>query len=306
MRSRSRLFLLALVLVLSGVIAACVSLQWKPIGPRRTQPVPDAALVGAEECDSCHEDVEGHEKIAAYHANCETCHGGGSLHARSEEPADIRYPANSDCLVCHSAGRNTHLNWGSGEHSRAGLLCSDCHDPHDPVKHHLRERENVLFADVDAASGLCVGCHADVTARLSFPSHHPVPEGAMSCLSCHDPHEDRRISFGDRNQLCASCHQDYVGPWPYEHEPVAEDCGLCHDPHGAPADDLLATIQPVICLGCHPVNDLAHHEQSTATGIPGNSIGSPITTREARTILNRCTDCHGAIHGSYTDAYLRH
>jgi DmsE family decaheme c-type cytochrome len=306
MRSRSRTFSPAIALVLCGGVAACVSLQWEPIGPRRTQPIADVSRVGAEECDSCHEDVEGHDKIAGYHADCEACHGGGSLHARSEEPAEIRYPSNADCLACHAPSRNTHLSWGSGEHSRAGLLCSDCHDPHDPAKQHLRASENALFANIDAASGLCVSCHEDVAAKLAFPSHHPVREGAMSCLGCHDPHEDRRVSFGDRNQLCARCHQDYVGPWAYEHEPVAEDCGLCHDPHGAVADDLLATIQPVLCLGCHTMNDFAHHGQFTATGIPGNTQGSPITTREARSLLDRCTDCHGAIHGSYTDAYLRH
>ncbi len=306
MRPRSRPFPPAFGLALSGLLAACVHLQWEPIGPRRTQQIADVSLVGAEECGVCHEDVKGHEKIAGYHADCETCHGGGSLHASSEAPADIRYPANADCLGCHAVSRNTHLTWGSGEHSRAGLLCSDCHDPHEPVKRHLRQMKNPGFADIDAASGVCITCHENVAAKLTFPSHHPVQEGAMSCLGCHDPHEDRRVSFGDRNQLCTGCHQDYVGPWTYEHTPVAEDCGLCHDPHGAVADDLLETIQPVVCIGCHSMNDLMHHEEFTATGIPGNAIGTPITVQEARTFLDRCTDCHGAIHGSYTDEYLRH
>ena len=182
-------------------------------------------------------------------------------------------------------------------HSRAGLLCSDCHDPHEPSKRHLRELRRAQFEDMDAMSSVCITCHENVAAKLGFPSHHPVREGAMGCVSCHDPHEDRRVSLGDRNQLCASCHQDYMGPWTYEHTPVAEDCALCHDPHGAVGDDLLDTIQPVICIGCHTLNDGFHHE-----GIPGEAI----TTREAATFLDRCTDCHGAIHGSYTDEYLRH
>jgi len=303
---RSRPTLAWLTFLLSALLAACVSLQWQPIGSRRTQSIAGASLVGAEECGSCHDDVRGHEKIAGYHADCETCHGGGSLHAGSEEIADIRHPANSDCLACHSLERDTHLTWGSGEHSRAGLLCSDCHDPHEPTKRHLRETQSLHFADLDAASGLCVACHEGVAAKFDFPSHHPVQEGAMSCLDCHDPHEDRRVSFGGRNQLCAGCHQDYVGPWPYEHAPVAEDCGICHDPHGAVADDLLETIQPVVCISCHTINDLFHHDQFSSTNIPGNSSGTPITVREARTLLDRCTDCHGAIHGSYTDEYLRH
>ncbi len=128
----------------------------------------------------------------------------------------------------------------------------------------------------------------------------------MSCLGCHDPHEDSRVRFGDRNQLCASCHQDYMGPWVYEHPPVTDDCSICHDPHGAVADDLLETIQPIACIGCHTINDLTHHGEFFATGIKDNTVETRITRREANTFLDRCTDCHGAIHGSHSDEYLRH
>ncbi len=298
--------LLAPLLGLGVLGAACAGLQWEPLGPRRTQAIPEVSRVGSEECGVCHEDVRGHEKIASYHGDCEACHGGGSLHAKTEATADIRHPSNAECLGCHSVARNTHLQWGNGEHSRAGLYCTDCHDPHATTTRHLRGLEHVRFPDIDAASALCLSCHDEIAARLGFPSHHPVPEGAMSCVSCHDPHEDERVAFGDRNQLCAGCHQDTMGPWIFEHPPVVDDCGICHAPHGAVGDHLLETIQPVACLGCHTVADLAHHENLSATGIPGNTIGSPLTRQEAATFLDRCTDCHGAIHGSYTDEFLRH
>ena len=309
-----------IALAATAGVLACVSLQWEPMGPRRTAPIEGAEIVGTEECGVCHEDVQGHEKIAGYHAVCESCHGGGSLHAETEAVADIRHPSNADCLSCHRPSRNTHLEWGSGEHSRAGLLCSDCHNPHDVSKRHLREPRRAFFREMDAASGLCLQCHEAVAARLDYPSHHPVAEGAMSCMSCHDPHEDRRISGGERTQLCAGCHQDFVGPWIFEHPPVVDDCAICHNPHGGVTDDLLEPLMPVVCLGCHTVNDMFHHVQS-ATGIPGASAGSPIEScgpgqsdaacrdgrsREAGTFLDRCTDCHGAIHGSYTDEHLRH
>jgi DmsE family decaheme c-type cytochrome len=303
--SQSSLRAGAIVLLTAGGLAACMSLRWEPLGPRRTAEVPGAERTGAEECSTCHEDVQGHARIASYHADCEACHGGGSLHAESEATADTRYPTNDDCLLCHAVARNTHLQWGTGEHSRAGLLCSDCHNPHDVSKRHLRTQRHVAWRDMDAASGLCVTCHVDVGTKLNYPSHHPVGEGAMSCLSCHDPHEDRRVSFGDRNQLCATCHQDFVGPWTFEHPPVTDDCSICHDAHGAVADDLLTQIQPIVCLSCHPINDLFHHNTG-ASGIVGNVDGSDITPLEANTFLDRCTDCHGAIHGSYTDEHLRH
>lgn len=287
-------------------LAACVSLRWEPIGPRRTAPVEGAEPVGAEECLVCHGEIRGHREIASYHADCESCHGSGSLHAASEAWDEIRFPANEDCLGCHLPGRDTHLQWGTGEHSRAGLFCSDCHDPHDPAREHVRPATRRDFPQMDAKSALCVDCHEDVAAHLRLPSHHPVPEGALACLSCHDPHEDSRLVSGERTQRCAGCHQDVMGPWVFEHPPAVEDCTLCHDPHGAVAGNLLETVQPVICLSCHTLNETHHPGASIRRDFPAPGSPEAIGEAEALSILRRCTDCHGAVHGSYTDELLRH
>ena len=305
---------LSLFLATTAGLAACAAWQWQPIGSRRTQEVAGAEPVGAEECLVCHEVIQGRPKIAAYHSGCESCHGAGSLHAASERIEEVRFPDNGDCLGCHAAGRSTHLEWGTGEHSRAGLLCSDCHNPHLPSRRHLRAFRQSGFARMDATSRLCVECHRDVAAQLNLPSHHPVREGALACISCHDPHEDRSVAFGDRNQLCADCHQDTMGPWLFEHPPVVEACATCHDPHGAVSQNLLATIQPAICLSCHSLNDTWHHEplgtgiasRTTISGDRPSTESEQVTSQQARLYLRRCTDCHGAIHGSYTDEHLRH
>ncbi len=305
---------------LALVFAAC-ALAWKPLGPRRTAPIADAEAIGADECKTCHGDVSGHEQMASFHRDCETCHGPGSVHAESEAKKDIRFPSTADCLTCHAPGRDTHLSWGSGEHSRAGLLCSDCHALHDNTRQLLRTAPATALAPrrtgvkgLDEASRLCTSCHEDIAARLTMPSHHPVQEGMMSCTSCHDPHEDRRVTAGGGDPRCASCHQDHMGPWVYEHLPVAERCDTCHDPHGAPAPKLLATPQPVICLSCHSLADLWHHNTS-GTGVRGNTgatqdfppagSGQAVGSLEARTFLRNCTNCHGAIHGSFSDSTLQ-
>ncbi|MCZ6781895.1 MAG: hypothetical protein O7G30_01165 [Proteobacteria bacterium] len=295
-------------------LAACAALQWQPLGPRRTAAIENAQPVGAEDCLTCHEQVQGHAKIAGYHADCETCHGSGSVHGETEEPADIRYPSNGDCLACHEAGWNTHLQWGTGEHSRAGVFCSDCHNPHDVTKRHLRSHTLAGFERVDAASRLCLECHADTASQIRFQSHHPIWEGAMSCLSCHDPHEDSQVRHGTRNQRCAGCHQDTMGPWIFEHPPVVDGCVVCHNPHGAVGENLLETIQPTICLSCHPLNDMWHHDPAGSAILDNTTISGDfpqtnterIIRQEAKLFLRRCTDCHGAIHGSYTDEHLRH
>jgi len=305
--------------VLAFGLLAC-ALAWKPTGPRRIAEVAGSERLGAGECKTCHEDVKGHEQIASYHQDCEACHGGGSVHADSQAKKDIRFPATADCLACHAAGRDTHLEWGTGEHSRAGLLCTDCHALHETTRHHLRTAPDTALAPrgglrtIGESSRLCVTCHEDVAARLTFPSHHPVREGMLSCTSCHDPHEDQRVRPGGANQLCASCHQDHIGPWVFEHLPAAENCTTCHDPHGAPAPKLLATPQPVICLTCHSIADLWHHN-TAGTGIRGNTgakenfpptgSGQAVGSLEARTFLRNCTNCHGAIHGSYSDPTLQ-
>ena len=112
---------------------------------------------------------------------------------------------------------------------------------------------------------------------------------------------------------CAGCHQDYMGPYIFEHPPAAEHCGSCHNPHGAVTQNLLDTTLPVLCLSCHPQNDL-NHQLERATGIAGNQTISQdfpsdpaeqIKANQAATFLRRCTDCHGAIHGSHNDPRLR-
>jgi len=277
---------------LVGGLVACAT-AWSPPEPRtyhRTAAVQDAGeLVGADECEDCHEEMRGYAVIPDFHAECESCHGPGELHAESEEPADIRFPGDADCLACHETGRSTHLTYATSEHARSGVLCSDCHDPHNRELRNVREALPVQKAMLRHAGGttrLCVSCHSEVGAQLALPSHHPIEEGMLGCTDCHQPHEDRRVMLGGRTALCAGCHEDHVGPWIYEHLPGAEDCGYCHEAHGTSAYNLLATSQPGVCIACHSIPDMGatHGTQAFAT---------------------RCTDCHGAIHGSYTDPLLR-
>jgi len=292
-------------LVAAGVavgLAACASLEWRPVGPRQTAPVVGAEPVGAEECGVCHEDVQGYPRIAGYHADCESCHGNGSLHAEADAWVHIRYPANGDCLQCHAAGRDSHLQWGTGQHSRAGLLCSDCHNPHERSPRHLRPSDPrghvAALPDMDRTSRLCTSCHTDVAADLRLPSHHPVGEGKLACTGCHDPHEDRRLRFARAGALCGDCHQDVSGPYVFEHPPAVEDCMSCHAPHGSPTDHLLDTVQPSLCLGCHSLADQFHNDQSG--GMPA------FQEDRSRTFFRNCTNCPGAVHGSHTDEHLRH
>jgi DmsE family decaheme c-type cytochrome len=278
-----------------AAILACTTLSI-PIEPQRhhrTAAVQGAdQAIGAEECTACHDEVQGRAPIAAFHGDCEACHGLGTLHVESEATQDIRFPTSRDCLACHESGHATHLDWGTGQHERAGVLCSDCHNPHNREPQHLRAARQVNFLQADRGTQVCISCHAEVASQLYLPSHHPVREGMLGCSDCHEPHGDRRSAFGGGTALCAGCHQDHVGPWIFEHPPAAEDCTTCHAPHGTASYNLLETSQPALCLSCHTPPDLWHADTGSVTG--------PV----AASFYTRCTDCHGAIHGSYEDPHL--
>jgi DmsE family decaheme c-type cytochrome len=295
----------ALLMWSGAAIAACVSVS-VPIEPQRyhrTAAVEGAdELMGADECAACHDEVQGYAPIATNHADCESCHGPGNVHADSEEITDIRYPASVECLGCHEAGRANNLSWSTGEHERAGVICSDCHNPHNREPRNLRRVKRLNFPNADASSQLCISCHEEIASQLDLPSHHPVQEGMIGCPDCHAPHGDRRIALGSGTALCSSCHQDYAGPWIFEHLPAAESCTDCHAPHGAVSYNLLDTSQPTLCLSCHSTPDIWHLRAGEGDPIgPGTSISTAVS----EAFYTRCTDCHGAIHGSYEDPFLR-
>lgn len=280
-------------LALTGVLAflACA---WTASSPRpepgdwhRTQSVAGAgAPLGAERCDLCH----GQQPAPRHHADCESCHGSGKRHVQNVLDLNgIRFPSNADCLACHETGHRGLLNWSASDHERAGVLCSDCHDPHDVEPFHLRTPSRVaqnVLPQARLETRVCMGCHLDVAAKLNLPSHHPVREGMLGCSDCHEPHGSSRTRLGAGTARCTGCHQAQAGPWIYEHTPVAEDCGYCHVPHGAAANDLLVANEPGACVYCHSLAEFgAVHDPQAYT--------------------NRCTECHGAVHGSYSDPHLR-
>jgi len=280
----------ALLLVLGA--AACVTtLSTRDLQSyHRTGAVEGATEnVGAEECSVCHEEVHGFAAAPEYHSDCEACHGPGELHIDSEEIADIRHPSNADCEACHDVGSRTLLNWTHSDHSRGGVLCSDCHDPHNREPHNVRDAGSLgrsMLRQAGATTRMCASCHPDVAASFDLPSHHPLREGMLDCTDCHEPHGARTGGLGARTRMCTECHQDYAGPWIYEHAPVTEDCTYCHSPHGASSRALLQANEPGACISCHTVAE-------------SGSVHDPWA------FSTRCSDCHSAVHGSFADPHLR-
>lgn len=263
---------------------------------------PEGQKSGDEDCAMCHEEAAAsfgsslHKTVFkdGFEFQCESCHGPGQMHIDEEDPSKILGPENnlakmeSACLACH--GQADH--GVKGDHVRAhGVSCTQCHRIHQPsFKGHL----------VKAELALCTDCHQDVQAKMHLRSHHPVREGKMQCSSCHPFDGSQPILAGVSNETCLNCHAQYRGPFVFEHAPVLEDCRICHDPHGAVADNLLKQNEPFLCLQCHQMHfhaELAGYEGDFVTPNNGRPGSSDLTATK-RTMLTKCTRCHSQVHGS--------
>jgi DmsE family decaheme c-type cytochrome len=192
------------------------------------------------------------------------------------------------CLKCHSSHSMVGMQfWPGSQHALAEVACSDCH------KLHRSPRQKLVGAEIN---DLCISCHGQIRAQFALFSRHPLAEGKMTCVTCHEPHgstNDRGLREMDTRALCGKCHGEKAGPFRYEHADVGEDCLTCHSPHGSAFSGLLRYQEPFLCLQCH-----AGHADPVGSGTPSAGLKKAMYTR--------CTTCHTQIHGSDTPgAHLR-
>jgi DmsE family decaheme c-type cytochrome len=312
------LILLGFVLCFAAILACkTVNMVSKSVIPA----IPDATYVGDEACIGCHQGMHP-DLMASYKASihgaiadfetldvkkgCEACHGAGSVHSGSGDPASILNlkklrpeSASEICLKCHKTGGS--MKWRGSEHAMNDVTCIDCHRIHQARR--IADSEEIKAPTsawerrairprslTKAEPDLCYDCHKDIQARFNYPSRHPVREGKMTCTECHEPHGgpgSLKTEGITTNDLCLKCHPRYQGPFAYEHEAVVESCGNCHDPHGTVVNNLLKKTEPFICLQCHHVHSPIHAIENLA-----------------RTVGKRCSYCHPEVHGSNVAPHL--
>ena len=305
----------------AGVVllfAALGSAQDKPGAPvTPPQENKPAEYVGSATCQTCHEDqlnafqknphqvLETDKKRGWDTKACESCHGPGSKHAESVSVADIRQPAklkpaetNRICLTCHQ-NQATHVGRLNSSHDKNQISCTACHAIHKNGPHGLVARKP---AEINAQ---CAGCHTDVWASFQRPYKHRLPEGAMSCVDCHNPHGSALSKMLQTTRSsepsCARCHGDKAGPFPFEHAPVRlEGCGACHQPHGSSNPRMLT--RPVVsqvCMQCHSNLPVPNPSSSATLGTVGPALHDVRSPR-----FQNCTICHQKVHGSYVNRDL--
>ena len=304
-----------LAIAVAALISLGLSAAQQPAVPKTK-----ATTVGSETCQTCHEDV-----FKAFQQNphaavekdaqrgwqgkaCESCHGPGSVHAESADKKDIRNPlhlavaeADKICLSCH-LNQPTQVGRIQNGHTRNRVSCVSCH----PV--HKAEGGQMVARTASAVNQQCASCHPQIWVQFMRPYAHKLPQGAMSCVDCHNPHGSilaRNVRTVAANEPgCLKCHGDKRGPFVYEHAPVRlEGCTACHQPHGSANPRMLTRPEiRFVCLECHFNKPAA----SVAT-LPPTLGGVPPALHDLRNPrYNNCAICHVKIHGSNVDrAFMR-
>lgn len=155
--------------------------------------------------------------------SCERCHGPGAAHVAGGaivNPTKL-VPARRDdvCMQCHLEGKVAI--------ERAGHHVYE-YRPGDDLSNYIR------YFELVGLPGEALGAVSQVEA-LSQSTCKKKSGDAMSCTSCHNPHEavstESRVAYF--RAKCLACHGAAFGE---KHHPDRPDCTACHMPALASAD----------------------------------------------------------------------
>lgn len=271
----------------------------------------DLVLKSDAKCTECHDEADSPNLLAIGKTRhgvradertptCISCHGDSKAHleykGKDKPPKpDSTFGKNSKispqakneaCMSCHQRdAKRSH--WEGSTHQSKDVACSSCHQIHTA---HDKVRDKKTQPEV------CYTCHKEQRTQMSKPSHHPVPEGKMSCSDCHNAHGSDGPSLMKRSSVvetCYTCHMEKRGPFVHNHQPVNEDCSTCHNPHGTTTASMLKSRPPFLCQTCHtPHGPIQPSVANGAVTNPGWWNGSTVTQGRS------CMNCHTQVHGS--------
>lgn len=186
---------------------------------------------------------------------CQRCHGPGAEHARKALRRDRDFEAIRAAIV----------NPGKLDPQRRNDVCYECHLQPSVVLTSVTRFDRAVYSFrpgeslADYKVALDPVMDGEQRSERFEINHHPYrleqsrcfreSDGALSCLTCHDPH--RKLPVTERaahyRAACAGCHELDATAFVDAHaarlpRPGESDCTACHMPERRTQDVVLVTM----------------------------------------------------------------
>ena len=170
--------------------------------------------------------------------DCQRCHGPGRKHLRAlaagEPPAKVRQaivnPARLSserqlevCMQCHLETTSHRLPHSILRFGRRAFS----YRPGQPLEDHVLHFDHAPGSGYDDKFEVVQSVY-----RLRKSACFTQSKGAMTCTTCHDPHDVPRGDQATRHysRVCQSCHTDIAANVQDNKHTTASECLSCHMP----------------------------------------------------------------------------